>query len=382
MAQQAPTQDAEMAASVTQSSLEKSSARTSPKPLAPCAFDGSGTANFIPLWTGPCSQINSSLFQTTTGNVGLGTNVPGAMFDVQAPSTINSPVARFGSSVVGSSNSIAAYTGFCLNNKPSCKLAINASSELFISGAPNTYVPGTAAGDGGLRVAPGMNIFFGDSEHSRLLVAGNGRIGIGQFSSTFPLQAALDVISYNTNPVVRFSAGGNQDIILGLEQFEGDLIPVFRVDSSGKVFANGFQTGGADFAESVAVQGARERYEPGDLLVVDRIAGRRLVLASEAYATSVAGIYSTKPGLLGTMRHITDPGISDEVPLAVVGIVPCKVSAENGGIRPGDLLVSSGTPGYAMKGTNRKRMLGAVLGKALEPLPSGKGKILVLVTLQ
>ncbi len=35
-----------------------------------------------------------------------------------------------------------------------------------------------------------------------------------------------------------------------------------------------------------------------------------------------------------------------------------------------------------MKGTDRNRMLGAVLGKALEPLASGQGLIQVLVTLQ
>jgi hypothetical protein len=35
---------------------------------------------------------------------------------------------------------------------------------------------------------------------------------------------------------------------------------------------------------------------------------------------------------------------ADEVPLAAGGIVPCKVSAENGPIQPGDLLVTSSTP--------------------------------------
>jgi hypothetical protein len=77
-----------------------------------------------------------------------------------------------------------------------------------------------------------------------------------------------------------------------------------------------------------------------------------------------------------------EPEIEEEIPLAVVGVVPCKVSAENGAIGPGDLLVSSSVPGFAMKGTNRKKMLGAVVGKALEPLTSGNGIILVLVTLQ
>jgi len=66
----------------------------------------------------------------------------------------------------------------------------------------------------------------------------------------------------------------------------------------------------------------------------------------------------------------------------VVGIVPCKVTTENGAIARGDLLVTSSRPGYAMKGTDRERMLGAVLGKALEPLRKGTGVIQVLVTQQ
>ncbi len=80
--------------------------------------------------------------------------------------------------------------------------------------------------------------------------------------------------------------------------------------------------------------------------------------------------------------HSIDASLDGEVPLAVVGIVPCKVTAQNGAIREGDLLVTSSTPGYAMKGTDRGRMLGAVVGKALESLPKGSGVIQVLVTLQ
>jgi hypothetical protein len=73
---------------------------------------------------------------------------------------------------------------------------------------------------------------------------------------------------------------------------------------------------------------------------------------------------------------------ANEIPLAIVGIVPCKASAENGPIEAGDLLVTSSTPGHAMKGTDRSRMLGAVVGKALEPLEKGKGVIQVPLTLQ
>jgi hypothetical protein len=68
--------------------------------------------------------------------------------------------------------------------------------------------------------------------------------------------------------------------------------------------------------------------------------------------------------------------------MAMIGIVPTKVTAENGPIHRGDLLVTSSKSGYAMKGTDRSRMLGAVIGKAMGSLDSGTGTIEVLVTLQ
>jgi hypothetical protein len=158
---------------------------------------------------------------------------------------------------------------------------------------------------------------------------------------------------------------------------------LFRVDGTGRVFADGgFQPSGADFAESMAVTGDAGKYAAGDLLVIDQTANRHLALAQQPYSTLVAGIYSTKPGMLGSIKRVDEAAAKDEIPLAVVGIVPCKVTAENGPIQAGDLLVTSSTPGHAMKGTDRSRLVGAVVGKALESLQEGAGVIQVLVTLQ
>ncbi len=157
---------------------------------------------------------------------------------------------------------------------------------------------------------------------------------------------------------------------------------VFRLDASGNLFAAGtLNPNGADYAESIAVSGRREDYEPGDVLVIDSDADRHLRRSGEPYATNIAGVYSTKPGLLGSQHEMGEnPG--NEVPVAMVGIVPCKVSTENGPIRRGDLLVTSSTPGYAMRGTDRSRMLGAVLGRALQELKTGAAMIEIMVTAQ
>ena len=161
----------------------------------------------------------------------------------------------------------------------------------------------------------------------------------------------------------------------------------FHFDGAGNAHAAGtFMGGGADFAESVAAAGKRADYQPGDVMIIDDAGDRSLAKSQESYSTLVAGIVSTKPGVLASLHNSTtlagQKAIEGEVPLAVVGIVPCKVSAENGAIHAGDLLVTSSTAGYAMKGTDRARMLGAVVGKAMQALESGKGVIEVLVTLQ
>ena len=136
----------------------------------------------------------------------------------------------------------------------------------------------------------------------------------------------------------------------------------------------GWATGGADFAEMLP---AAADLESGDVLVIGP--DGKLTQSTEPYQTTVAGVYSTKPGFVG--GEPVEGELDGEIPLAVVGVVPVKVSAENGAIQPGDLLVASAIPGHAMKaGTNPPQ--GTVIGKALEGLDKGTGVIKMLVTLQ
>jgi hypothetical protein len=110
------------------------------------------------------------------------------------------------------------------------------------------------------------------------------------------------------------------------------------------------------------------------------------IVVGQNNGTNEFRVDGTKPGVLATRYEVADTTsteqMKEDVPLAIVGIVPCKVSAENGAIHPGDLLVTSSRPGYAMRGSDRARMLGAVVGKAMQPLERGTGSIEVLVTLQ
>jgi len=149
----------------------------------------------------------------------------------------------------------------------------------------------------------------------------------------------------------------------------------FYVSGAGEVYADGnFHSGGADFAELLP---ATPGLEPGDVLVIGP--DGRLIRSTRPYQTSVVGVYSTRPGFLGGAGDDADP--TGKIPLAIMGVVPVKASAENGPIRPGDLLVVSATPGHAMKaGPNPPQ--GTVIGKALEGLEEGTGVIQMLVVLQ
>ena len=148
----------------------------------------------------------------------------------------------------------------------------------------------------------------------------------------------------------------------------------FRVTNDGNVSADGvYKANGADFAEYIAGVGDRSHYAPGDVLVISATQDRAVELASKPYSTAVIGVYSTKPGMIGGGYLLDASGATDKIPVAIVGIVPVKVSAENGSIHRGDLLTTSTTPGYAMLATEYRP--GAIVGKAMGELKTGKGTI-------
>lgn len=155
----------------------------------------------------------------------------------------------------------------------------------------------------------------------------------------------------------------------------------FMVQNNGTVRAPDYQ-GLPDFAEEIRPSPAnKSRLEPGDVLVAASDIDRGVTRSRKPYSTSVLGVYSTAPGFIGT-EHPLEGASSETIPMAVIGIVPAKVSAENGPIKRGDLLTTSRTPGHAMRCANRRRCSGAIVGKALANWDRGTGVIKVLVSLQ
>ena len=333
---------------------------------------GSGTPNFIARFSGTRRLSNSTIFQSPNGNIGIGSTDPTVPLFVFSSNPVGpvgyNPITMWVESAADK-NQGAVYG---ISSSPVGGIGVNGET---VGGGGNgvlgNYTSSTGGGGGGV-IGLTNSADFGFSYATRGTATASTGSAVAFFGETFSPNGTA---GYFLN-----RAAG--DIIVG-HVGQNDDKSVFRVDGTGRVYADGcFQPSGADFAESMAVTGDRSKYAAGDLLVIDPGGSRRVALAQQPYSTLVAGIFSTKPGMLGTTRKIDESIPNNEIPLAVMGIVPCKVTAENGPIQVGDLLVASSTPGHAMKGTDRNRMLGAVVGKALEPLPTSTGVIQVLVTLQ
>lgn len=316
---------------------------------------GTGTAGQIPVFVGPHRIQDSIISQGSDGQI-----------------TINgiAALALFSST----SNATDGATSLSANETATSGQTFGVQGY---SASPN----GTGIQGGNLGSSGGWGVKgFSNSPNSVGVEGDSANVGVRGESLTCTSSGCTPMAGTGG----QFVVGSGGTLLAGfVAASTSSWTPVFRVDGTGKgFFDGGTQTDGADFAESVATATGSNHYGPGDLLVLDTTADRQLTLSTEPYSTLVAGIYSTKPGVLATPHKLDAPASVGEIPLAIVGIVPCKVSAENGSIQRGDLLVTSSTPGYAMKGTDRNRMLGAVVGKAMEPLEKGTGVIQVLVTLQ
>jgi hypothetical protein len=176
--------------------------------------------------------------------------------------------------------------------------------------------------------------------------------------------------------------------ILTLSAFGGGAVGVRVEHPTAPLHVNGTArvavleiTGGGDLAESFPVEPAIEA-EPGTVAVIDDRKPGTLKVSDTAYDRRVAGVISgaggVNPGVTLTSSH--PPNGKSLVTLA--GCVWCKADATHEPIVPGDRLTTAPVAGHAMKATDDQASSGAILGKAMSPLPDGQGLVMVLVNLQ
>jgi hypothetical protein len=328
-----------------------------------------------------------------TGNVGIG---------------VTGPIGRVEASAGGSSHIALLGTG---DDTSSGRAIVGRlGSTTSCPGAP--YAVGgcaaTAGGDGVLGSSPSGTGVLGTGG---IGVKGSGPNGIGVLGdsnargvvgtlggSSCPGSYAVGACAGSATAdglVARTDVAANGPTAAAVHAFNdagGDLFigeasgsRVARIDGSGKgFFDNGTQSGGADYAESMRAEGAAILH-PGDVLAIDPRHSNRVRLSSTPSSPLVLGVFSTRPSVLAVGTHRLGDSLAGEVPVALLGVVPTKVTAQNGPIRAGDLLTTSSRPGYAMRaphivvGGVTIYATGTILGKALTSLKGRQGVIQVLL---
>jgi hypothetical protein len=184
------------------------------------------------------------------------------------------------------------------------------------------------------------------------------------------------VIFENTSGTFRWEVGQEKDGTFSFRQTGGDKhfvsVPALEI------------RGGSDIAEPYDIAAAGEVAPVAGMVVSidpDRVGSLRV--SDSANDRMVAGIISGANGVNTGLTLTQEGSIADgEFPVAKVGRVWCMVDASAGAVRAGDLLTTSDTPGHAQKVVDHAQSQGAVLGKAMSTLESGRGYVLVLVGLQ
>ncbi len=152
---------------------------------------------------------------------------------------------------------------------------------------------------------------------------------------------------------------------------------------NGRITTNELQiTGGSDLSEFFDLSDY-DNVEKGMVVSIDENIPGHLTISQTAYDKKVAGIVSgansIKPGLIMSQKGTIADG---EHLVALSGRVYCMVDATRNPVNIGDMLTTSNVAGHAMKVDNFQKARGAIIGKAMTSLTSGKGLVLVLVTLQ
>jgi hypothetical protein len=343
---------------------------------------------------------------TTPNNVGIGTVEPGSRFESV---TTNEAVRTGGFNSVSGAPTVDVVTigGYANSAVYNLLNVENANSGLLGSGTSRFVVRGdgnvgigTASpgarldiGGGDLRVQSGRLDFNNQARDDSINLHGGWyTLGVRNWTFYAKSNQAFRFESYllnsafnayeigSTGGATFFAVKNNGNVGIGnsnpTERLEvlGNIKVIGNIDVSGNINAK-YQ----DVAEWVP---ASEQIPAGTVVVLDATKSNHVISSTKGYDTRVAGVISEQPGI--TLGERGD----SKVLVATTGRVRIKVDATRSPILIGDLLVTSDVPGLAMKsepikvGGRLMHMPGTLIGKALEPLESGSGKILVLLSLQ
>jgi Peptidase_G2, IMC autoproteolytic cleavage domain len=345
----------------------------------PFLFQSGGTNSGIGnnrLSIGTWSNFGLFTIQSN-GNVGIGTTSPLTFFHAKSPATTHGNMYL-------DTTSAGYSTAFSFLEGGVGRASIQHNASVLPGGL--VFQTGGIAAPASTRmvITSTGNVGIGTNSPSvRLDVAGQVRSGSGGF--VFPDGTVQTTAATGTGPGPWSNNGSNIIYYNGGSVGIGTSNPTKTLDVAGTINASGTITGGnivakyQDVAEWVP---AAHHVPAGTVVVLNPNKSNQVLASTKAYDTRVAGVISAQPGLI-----LGESG-EGKVMVATTGRVKVKVDARRAPIHIGDLLVTSAREGLAMKsqplslGGAQIHRPGTLIGKALEPMESGTGEILVLLSLQ
>jgi len=319
--------------------------------------------------TGTSTVINGVSGPTFTFNTGTaGTNF--AIATSSGTVTFNIPTASGSNRGLLSS---ADWTAF--NNKISSRWSTSTAPNIYYAAGKVAIGTSTNPTTASLWVTPNGNTYSID--------AGSGRIGNMADGTSNSDAVTYGQLMTQINNVVAtttsglwtlsgsnlFASSTSWNVGIGTNNPAG-----YKLKVAGNVAITGSletQTG-ADFAEEFETD---RQLTYGTVVIMGDAGYKSVKPSTKAYDSQVVGVVSNNPSIIAGRVEGKNKAV-----IAMVGVVKVKASAINGQIKRGNLLVSSGIEGYAMK--DGKGQSGTIIGKALEDLSGPAGEINVLVNLQ
>lgn len=319
-------------------------------------------AGTLAMWMGAASNAGGFLQLYQSNGTSLGMNVDGDASGAGGGGVINIYQANGSSRITLDGDANNASGGGVINVNQA-----DGSTGVIVNGDFTNA-------DGGGAVSVHNNV---SATRVRLLgesTGTGGEISVFDADGTETVEIIGAETATTAGQILLRDAAGNVEI-----EIDGE----FGVaGDSGRIITPVLQiTGGADLSEEFDILGD---FEPGMVVCIDEHNPGKLIKSTSAYDARVAGVVAgaggVKPGLI--MAQKSKEEVDGKNSVALTGRVYCWVDASFGEIKAGDMLTTSSTPGHAMKASDRDRAHGTIIGKAMQPLKSGKGLILVLVNLQ